>query len=265
MSSNPGDFNSFEFDQGEFGGTAAGAPNASTVAASLDLNFFICRFIGSFPPNYTQNTNPRYSNPGSPTGTYLNFWQRWFTPHATDLFNKYVVYQGLYSYFYPNTTPLTWLQWLIVEWWGWRLIPVNYPIARQRQLLGDLWFHYQQRNTPIGISNILAEFGVHAEVTDEPLYYHGYYSQPGIENPLTCYVKVLYSDSWDSGTDSFYDEYYDGGAYAYDAVQIVDEDFIMQLINWERVAGVNIIVEFETFQAPPVRYLEPLGVQGLTN
>jgi len=248
MSTNPVEFNSVEFNEGEFGGQGASSSGQAAIAATLDLNFFVDRFIGSFPPNYTQNADPRYSNSVSATGTYLDFWQRWFTPHATDLFNKYLVYQSLHAYFYPNSTPVSWLQWLIIEWWGWRLLPDGYPLLRQRQLLADLWFHYQQRSTPAGIYNLLAEFGVHAEVTDEPLYYEGYYEQPGIQGPLTAYVKVLYSDSWDSGTDSFYGEYYDGGAYAYDAVQIVDEGFILQLINWERVAGVQAIVEWKTFQ-----------------
>ena len=260
MSNNPSEYNWVEFNEGEFGGYGA-APPPGTVAATLDLDFFVSRFIESFPSNYTQNANPKYTNPGSPAGTYFDFWRRWFTPHAADLFNKYVVYQGLYSYFYPASTPLGWLQWLIIEWWGWRLIPNGYPIPRQRQLLGDLWFHYQQRNTPRGISNLLAEFGVHAEVTDEPLYYGGYYDQPGIEDPLTAYVKVLYSDSWDSGTDSFYDLYYDGGGYAYDAVQIVDEPFVMQLIEWERAAGVRIVVEFKMTQNKSIEDFALLGAQ----
>jgi hypothetical protein len=246
-------FNSFLFGE---------LPPEAEVAATLDLDFFIQRFVGSFPVNYSQNANPRYSNPTSATGTYLDFWQRFFTPHATDLFNKYTVYQALYTYFYPSSTPLSWLQWLIVEWWGWRLIPAGYPIARQRQLLADLWLHYQRRNTVLGIYGLLAEFGVHAIVTDDYLYYHGYYDQPGTGGPLVCFVEVLYMDSWDSGSDCFAGEYYEY-TYYYTPITIVDENFIMQLLTWERVAGVQFIVEWKVAERRPVIDNEPLGVQGL--
>lgn len=231
------------------------------------------KLLESLPPTYRE------------TPDLLN---RLLLPSAEYLAWSYDTWRTLFEKLTPRTAPSDWLDWLLTEVMGWTLIPPGYPeeIASdepppldftpplrigKRRLLQNLHAHYKRRGTvwrsansyenlslqlsdpasAAGIEMLLLEFGVHAQVTDSPLYPDSdYYGGYGSEWPLQARVVVLWLEPWEVGTESFADDYW-GGAYAHETPLIVTREFVRDLVEWSRTGSTLIHIEFETTSSPP--------------
>ena len=222
---------------------------------------FLDQLIRCLPANYVDR---------GPGGN-LDFLQRLLTPNAEDLTQWHSVFDRLYTYLDPFACPLDWLQWITTEWFGWTLIPDNYPEARQRKLLAHLaadmdgsgiGFHYQNRGTVTGVRNLLLEFGVHAIVTDQPPYagaYLGsdfpgsvYPAMQGSDWPLGVRVVVQYYEPAEQDVNLFSGGYLGalgaspGNVYLKQPAALVNDEFVVKLVEWERAAGVKAVIEWRT-------------------
>src|ERR1044072_404805 len=183
----------------------------------LNTDFFLQRLINSQPPPYVTPEN-------------RDFFERFLLPTAEDLGRINQVLDLLDTYFYPESCPEEWLDWLIIEWMGWKLIPEGYPVARIRRLLKNLHAHYKRRFTcrpnkaksyttdenstalekklydlesGEGIQLLLREFGFVAEVIDRPIYVGGYVGTRGITSPLNVWIRVQYFEPWEQARNTF--------------------------------------------------------------
>jgi hypothetical protein len=262
-------------------------PAGPLVAQPVD---FLNRLMECLPPNYRPPENQ-------------DFLRRLFLPNAENLARMHTVFDHLFEYLDPFAAPIDWVKWITTEWMGWTLIPDGYPEARQRKLLAHLLadldnsgigYHYQHRYSIAGIRNLLLEFGVHAIVTDAPMYCGGYLGWdnsgsifPAMvgasPNPLSVRVIVQYYDpsendqntyvggypgsgptsTWDSGAalgelntqgvgvegvglDVAVTPVVPGNIFLYQAGQLVTDDFVVRLCEWERAAGTQFLVEWRT-------------------
>lgn len=238
-------------------------PGGPTTIGDVD---FLKEQVESMPPAYRID--------------FRNFVERLFLPSAEYLAFVYSTWITLYQFLQPRTAPTEWLDWLLTEVMGWTLIPTGYPEEfpvssepavlniGKRRLLQNLHAHYKRRGTVwrstktyatfddrlrdpesgAGIEMLLREFGIHAQVTDAPLYYEGgYYGEYGSEWPLQARIVVLYFEPWETATESFADDYY-GNGYLHESPVIVTRDFVVDLAHWSRCAGTIIRVEFEVAQ-----------------
>lgn len=239
---------------------------------------------GQFAPDFLNELvsclPPAYRPP-----EHLDFLKRFLTPNAEDLTRWNQVFDNLYTYLDPFICPEDWLDWIIAEWFGWTLIPDGYPISRKRRLLAHLaadldgsgiGFHYQNRSTITGLRNLLLEFGVHAIVTDAPMYVGGYVGAdfPGSlfpamvaadPSPLGIRVIVQYYDAAHSDLNTYAAGYLgtrdesSGNVYLQRTAPLVTDDFVVKLVEWERAAGVKAVIEWRTFS---YRSAESLGILG---
>ncbi len=230
----------------------------------LNTDFFLQRLIRTQPPPYVTPEN-------------RDFLERFLLPTAEDLGRINQVLDLLDTYFYPESAPEEWLDWLIIEVMGWKLIPEGYPVARKRRLLKNIHAHYKRRFTVgrnpnktyvtdengtaldkqlndaesgAGIRLLLREFGVVAMVIDRPLYVGSYVGQWGISSPLQSWIRILYFEPWETPRNTFVGNYV-GFTYAYKTKPLVTKDFVRALLEWSRPAGTVQLVEWVTQNTRP--------------
>jgi hypothetical protein len=210
---------------------------------SDNTDFFLSTLVESLPPNYRPEE-------------YRDFLERFLLPSAEDLSRVNETFDRLDTFVYPESAPEDWIDWWLTEVMGWSLIPDGYPLARKRRLLADLlgvpgfpYKHYKKRYTTVGIKELLREFGVVANVYDRPIYAGGYLSDYGVTSPLNVWVRVLYYEPWESPQNNYVGSYM--GAYAYRTHSIITNEFVAALCEWERAAGVRMIVEYVTASNRP--------------
>ncbi|HEY6330719.1 MAG TPA: hypothetical protein VI756_15390 [Blastocatellia bacterium] len=200
--------------------------------------------MSAIEPSYFYSAIPGAVN-------YVDFFSRLFELVSDELGSVDQVLTYLDSLFRPGAAPEVFVDWMLAEFFGWTLIPDGYPLIRKRQLLANLPGHYKRRGTREGIVRLLAEFGVHATATDTWVYWGGsYYGEYAVDGPLQVRVVIKYSDPWDTPGPTFIGDYY-GYCYPYPPKLIVTQDFCMQLMAWERSAGMNFSVEWETWHPTP--------------
>lgn len=193
--------------------------------------YFLSLLVDALPPNYRP-------------AEYREFIGRILQPSAEDLSLVNQTYDLLDTFVYPESAPEEWVDWMLLEWWGWRLIPDGYPFARKRQLLSNLHLHYKRRYTIAGIEGLLAEFGIVSEATDRRPFVGGYYGTIGTEHfPLNVRVRILGYEAFLFPQKVYVGGFYHG-TYAYTTQQIITEDFVMALLNWSRAAGARFFVEW---------------------
>ena len=197
-------------------------------APSNNVPFFLTLLVDSQPPAYRE---------------FRDFLERLLLPSAEDLAAVNDTIDLLDTYVLPESAPEEWINWMLAEWFGWHLIPEGYPLARRRRLLANLHLHYKRRYTLVGIRDLLKEFGIIAQVYDKPLFVGGYYGSFGSRWPLNVRVRILGYEPFESPQRTYVAGYY-GGAYAYRTKQILTEKFVMNLVRWERSAGVQFLVEW---------------------
>ena len=212
----------------------------------------------------------------------LDFLQRLLQPNAETLQFVWRIYNAIPTYVSPETANDTWIDWLLQEWFGWTLYPdswkslrADFVLSRKRRLLGHFFgdfdqsgfgLHYPNRGTIPGIKNLLLEFGVHALVTDQPLYAGGYLGAdfPGsvfpvnraANWPLEVRVVVQYYEPAEIDFNTFVGGYLGnpsgGNIYLYDATPYVTDSFVVKLVEWSRAAGVKAVIEWRTaeYQSP---------------
>jgi phage tail-like protein len=197
---------------------------------SDNTDFFLNRLVESLPANYRPEE-------------YRDFIERLLLPSAEDLGRANTTFDLLDTFVYPESAPEDWIDWMLAEWWGWTLVPVDYPLARKRRLLSNLHRHYKRRYTIAGIRELLREFGIVAEVYDRRVFTGGYYGSFGSVFPLNVRVRVLGYEPFFSPQRTYVGGYL-GGIFAHTTQQIISEDFVMDLIRWSRAAGVRFLVEW---------------------
>jgi phage tail-like protein len=203
-------------------------------AGQDNTTFFLKRLVESLPPPYRP-------------AEFRDFLERFLQPSAEDVNNANAILDALNQYVTPESAPEEWVNWILTEWFGWTLIPDGYPLSRKRQLLRNLYLHYERRYTVRGVRELLGEFGVVAEVYDRPIYVGGYYGSFGSRAPLHARVRVLYYEPFYFPRRAYTGGYIGGrGTYAYTTPQVITEQFVMDLIHWSRAAGVSYLVEFVT-------------------
>src|SRR6185503_148337 len=206
-----------------------GEPLYSPGADNTD--FFLSLLVETLPPPYRPEE-------------YRDFLERFLRPSAEDLSQVNQTFDLLDTFVYPESAPEEWLDWMLLEWWGWRLIPDGYPVARKRRLLSNLHRHYKQRYTVKGIRELLREFGIIAEVTDRRPFVGRYYNTFGVQGfPLEVRVRILAYEPFFSPRNTSVGGYY-AGTFVHTTRQIITEEFVRSLVHWERIAGVKICVEW---------------------
>lgn len=175
-----------------------------------------------------------------------DFLRRFLYYAAQDLAGQNAMYDRIYSLIDPGQAPGDWLDWMLAEWWNWTLIPDGYPIDRKRRLLANLHHHYQRRYTIAGVRELLREFGIIAEVYDRPLYARSFTHSRGSRHPLRVRVYILGYEPFYFPKRTFVGGFVGGrGTTVHKTREMITERFVMDLVRWCRVAGVEFLVEWK--------------------
>lgn len=201
--------------------------------------FFQRLLVESLPPAYRPTDFQGFN--------VRDFIERFLLPVAEDLNFINAILDRLDTYVLPETAPEEWLRWILTEWYGWTLIPENYPVARLRRLLTNLHLHYKRRYTINGLHLLLEEFGIFNEVYDRPIYVGGYSRKYGSRFPLRFRVRVLGYEAFSRPKKVYVGNYAGGrGLFAYTTPQIITERFVLNLVHWSRPASAQSLTEFVT-------------------
>ena len=175
-----------------------------------------------------------------------DFLERFLKYPALDLAIMRKQFRELADNINPATASEEWLDWMLHEWWGFHLIPANYPIDRKRRLLANLNQYFKQRYTRTGIIALLREFGIVAEIYDRRLFVGGFLGSYGVaEFPLRARIRVLYFEPFFFPRHVYVGGFIGAsGTHLYTTQQIITESFVMALVHWSRVAGCEFTVEF---------------------
>lgn len=224
-----------------------------------NTSFFLKRLVESMPPPYR------------PAET-REFLEQFLLPSAEDLNAVNSVLDVLDTYALAQSAPENWLNWILIEWMGWTLIPDGYPVTRKRRLLANLHAHYKRRYTvgrntsnsyetddnstaiekqladPAsgeGLRLLLREFGIVADVYDRPLYWGSYYGEWGVCPQLNVLVRVHYYEPWESPQNNYFGNFW-GYTFLYRTTPIITNRFVAALCEWSRPAAVQTTIHFIT-------------------
>jgi hypothetical protein len=197
-----------------------------------------------------------------------DFLERVYRPSAEDLARVNWFFDLLYTLVDPYTAPEEWIDWILIEWLGWKLIPEGYPLERKRRFLANLHAHYKRRYTTgrntsksyatledrlkdpasgEGIKLLLREFGIFAEVYDQPMFWGGFWKQHGAANtPLNVRVRVFGYEAFYHPVRTTVGSFWGPGCFYHKNKNVITQPFVMALINWSRAAGVRFLVEWVT-------------------
>jgi hypothetical protein len=198
------------------------------------LAFFQKYIVGCFPPAYI-------------LPEFRDFWERFLYCAAQDLAFFNDVFDRLPDFINASSAPEGWVDWMIGEWWGFRLIPPRLPLASdhggpsRRRLLSNLHLHYKRRYTKAGLIGLLAEFGIISDVIDEPAFVGSFVGDFAVSGPLSVWVRSIYYAPWDPPPAVFVGTFV--GDFLEETTCPISHKFVEDLCEWNRPAGVTQAVE----------------------
>lgn len=178
---------------------------------------------------------------------FRDFCERLLLPTAEDIAFFNDVFERIPDFIDPSSAPESWVDWMIGEWWGFRLIPPGLPLASdhggpsKRRLLSNLHLHYKRRYTKAGLIGLLAEFGIISDVADETAFVGSFVGDFAVSGPLSVWVRSIYYAPWEQKPSVFVGTFV--GDFLEETTCPITHSFVEDLCEWNRPAGVIQVVE----------------------